>query len=113
MGSDRLYSTLGSFLVPLTHLVPVGIVLHLLDGVALSIEVNQLPSPLVYLFLRNRKNIWYISCHLSAQNHNSGRQNSMDSCAGIFKQYMGARNRVGIGLSYRPARLHRLEQFIL
>jgi hypothetical protein len=46
-------------LAPLTHLIPVGIVLHLLDGVALSIEVNQLPSPLVYLFLRNRKNICY------------------------------------------------------
>ncbi len=29
--------------------------------------------------------------------------------AGIFKQSMGARNRVGIGLSYRPARLRRLE----
>jgi hypothetical protein len=26
--------------------------------------------------------------------------------AGISKQSMGARNRVGIGLSYRPARLH-------
>ncbi len=26
---------------------------------------------------------------------------------------MGARNRVGIGLSYRPARLHRLVEFIL
>jgi hypothetical protein len=26
--------------------------------------------------------------------------------AGIFKQSMGARNRVGIGLSYRTARLH-------
>jgi hypothetical protein len=25
---------------------------------------------------------------------------------------MGARNRVGIGLSYRPARLHRLEELI-
>ncbi len=25
---------------------------------------------------------------------------------------MGARNRVGIGLSYRPARLHRLGEFI-
>ncbi len=32
--------------------------------------------------------------------------------AGIFKQSMGARNRVGIGLSYRPARLHRLAKFI-
>jgi hypothetical protein len=28
--------------------------------------------------------------------------------AEIFKQSMGARNRVGMGLSYRPARLHRL-----
>jgi hypothetical protein len=28
--------------------------------------------------------------------------------AGIFNQYMGARNRVGIGLSHRHARLHRL-----
>jgi hypothetical protein len=33
-------------------------------------------------------------------------------CAGIFKQSMGARNRVGTGLSYRPARLHRLAEFI-
>ncbi len=32
--------------------------------------------------------------------------------AGIFKHSMGARNRVGIGLSYRPARLHRLAEFI-
>jgi hypothetical protein len=28
--------------------------------------------------------------------------------ARIFKHSMGARNRVRIGLSYRPARLHRL-----
>ncbi len=34
------------------------------------------------------------------------------SCAGIFKQSLGARNRVGIGLSYRPARLHRLAELI-
>ncbi len=27
-----------------------------------------------------------------------------NSCAGILKQSMGARNRVGIGLLYRPAR---------
>jgi hypothetical protein len=33
--------------------------------------------------------------------------------AGIFKEFMGARNRGGIGLSYRPARLHRLAEFIL
>jgi hypothetical protein len=36
----------------------------------------------------------------------------LDLRAGIFKQYMGARHRVGIGLSYRPARLHRLAEFI-
>jgi hypothetical protein len=32
--------------------------------------------------------------------------------AKFFKQSMGARNRVGIGLSYRPARLHRLAELI-
>ncbi len=32
--------------------------------------------------------------------------------AGFFKQSVGARNRVGLGLSYRPARLHRLAEFI-
>jgi hypothetical protein len=30
----------------------------------------------------------------------------------ILEQVMGARNRVGIGLSYRPARLHRLAELI-
>jgi hypothetical protein len=30
----------------------------------------------------------------------------------IFKQSMRARNQVGIGLSYRPARLRRLPEFI-
>jgi hypothetical protein len=34
------------------------------------------------------------------------------SSAGIFRQSMGARNRVGIGLSHRPARLHRLAESI-
>ncbi len=32
--------------------------------------------------------------------------------AGIFKQSMGARNRVGIGLSYRPTRLHSLAELV-
>jgi hypothetical protein len=32
--------------------------------------------------------------------------------AGIFKKSMGARNQAGVGLSYRPARLHRLVDFI-
>jgi hypothetical protein len=30
--------------------------------------------------------------------------------AGIFEQSMGARNQVGIGFSYLPARLHRLAE---
>ncbi len=34
------------------------------------------------------------------------------SRAGIFKKSMGARHGVGIGLLYRPARLHRLAEFI-
>ncbi len=32
--------------------------------------------------------------------------------AGILEQSMGARNRVGIGLSYRSVRLHRLAKSI-
>jgi hypothetical protein len=32
---------------------------------------------------------------------------------GSFKQSMGARNRAGLGLSYQPARLHRLTEMIL
>ncbi len=37
----------------------------------------------------------------------------LDSCAGIFKQSMGAKNREGIGMPYRPARLHMLAESIL
>jgi hypothetical protein len=36
----------------------------------------------------------------------------MSYCAGIFKQSLGARNRVGIGLSYRYARLHSLAELV-
>jgi hypothetical protein len=32
--------------------------------------------------------------------------------AGIFKKSMGARHRVGIGLSYWPAGLHRLAELM-
>jgi hypothetical protein len=35
----------------------------------------------------------------------SNRFCGIDAYAENFEQYMGARNRVGIGLSYRPARL--------
>jgi hypothetical protein len=37
---------------------------------------------------------------------------SVLSCAEIFKQSMGARNRVGIGLPCRPARLHSLAELV-
>ncbi len=33
-------------------------------------------------------------------------------CAGIFNNLWGARNRIGIGLSYRPARLHSLAELV-
>ncbi len=36
----------------------------------------------------------------------------MQNCAVLLEQSMGARNRVGIGLSYRPARLNRLAESI-
>jgi hypothetical protein len=34
------------------------------------------------------------------------------NCPEFFKQSMGARNRVGIGLLFRPARLHRMAESI-
>jgi hypothetical protein len=39
-----------------------------------------------------------------------GSQRMGVGSAGIFNQSMGARNRVRIGWSYRPARLHNLEE---
>jgi hypothetical protein len=35
-----------------------------------------------------------------------------ENCAGILKQSKGPRTQVGIGLSYRPARLHRLAELV-
>ncbi len=37
---------------------------------------------------------------------------SIVNCAGTFKQSMRARIRLGIGLSYRPARLHMLAELV-
>jgi hypothetical protein len=64
----------------------------------------------------------YVVC-ISSFEKCSGRNRSMNSMttvfgplrresisAGIFKQSLRARNRVGIGLSYRPARLNMLAQ---
>ncbi len=35
------------------------------------------------------------------------------TCVGIFKQSIGARHQVRIGLSYRPARLYMMAELIL
>ncbi len=40
------------------------------------------------------------------------RRGHQVTSAGILEQSMGARNRVGIGLSYRPSRLHRLVESV-
>jgi hypothetical protein len=66
---------------------------------------------------------WAARLHTKAARHDnpmpeltlspeSGSLNSFGNSAGIFKQYVRARNRVGIKLSYRPARLHRLDELI-
>jgi hypothetical protein len=44
--------------------------------------------------------------------HECPRAMLKKTSAGILEQSMGARNRVGTGLSYRPARLHRLAESI-
>ncbi len=46
--------------------------------------------------------------HGSEVRRGLGKSTKNPNRAGIFKQSMGARNRIGIGLSYRAARLHRL-----
>ncbi len=52
-------------------------------------------------------------CSKEDPNPDLMRENSFSgSGAGIFKQSMAARNRVGIGLSYWPAKLHRLAELI-
>jgi hypothetical protein len=49
------------------------------------------------------------------QNHHISNFQLSDSVStvGIFEQSIGARNQVGIGFSYRPARLYRLAESIL
>jgi hypothetical protein len=44
----------------------------------------------------------------------SERRDGIDGrdCAGTLEQSLMARNRIGLGLSYRPARLHRLAESI-
>jgi hypothetical protein len=56
--------------------------------------------------IKNGKNTGDMSC--------TSLPFSLVTSAGIFKQSMGAGNRVGIGLwlSYRPARLHSLAELV-
>ncbi len=44
--------------------------------------------------------------------HGVRKKGRFVSCAGILEQPMGARNRLGVKLSYRPFRLHRLSESI-
>jgi hypothetical protein len=48
----------------------------------------------------------------SKSNNGAAFVPNSETRAGIFKQSMGTRDRVGIGLSYRPTRLHRLAEFM-
>jgi hypothetical protein len=43
---------------------------------------------------------------LAAIKFQNNETDLQDNCAGILEQSMGARNRAGIELSYRPARQH-------
>ena len=63
--------------------------------------------PLFILFLGGKK-----LHHIQYERLSVRKIKTLVIRAGIFKQPMGARNRVGIGLSYRPAKLHRLPEFI-
>jgi hypothetical protein len=60
-------------------------------------------------FCNKRVNVfsfWGSRCPLSSLN------SVLINRAGIFQQSIGARNRVGIGLSYRPARIHKLAELV-
>ncbi len=72
----------------------------------------SIPSCLQSCWVRH----WYF-CYLQAQIKLKRKIFSCSctnkhSSAWIFKQSMEARNRVGIGLSFRPARLHSLAELV-
>ncbi len=62
-----------------------------------------------HLFLLSRLSQNYFSSEIS---NPTPPPPGSQSSAGIFKQSMGARNGAGIGLSYRPARLHSLAELV-
>jgi hypothetical protein len=69
-------------------------------------KIIQDTSYNVYVLAKETKtNSWLVKVWKKTKRDSPAR-------AGILEQSMGARNRVGIGLSHRPARLHRLAESI-
>jgi hypothetical protein len=60
------------------------------------------------IVMKNVNSLWRYFKHLRSPGIDSKESipPAYVARAGIFKQSMGARNRLGIGLWYRPARLH-------
>jgi hypothetical protein len=69
---------------------------------------THLPLNYCFLYLLHLSRL----CTQSALDPEQNPSEDSYSCAGILGQSLGVRNRVGIGLSYRPARLHRLAESI-
>ncbi len=65
----------------------------------------------VKFFAECSSSIDYVQVH-SKKIYGLESGENLNSCAGIFKQSMGAGNRAGAGLSYWPTRLHRLAELI-
>ncbi len=69
----------------------------------------ETPAPDVWAWGRHPNGLDYKARHEGGADLKIVYENNYR--AGIFIQSMGARNRVGVGLSYRPARLYRLAEF--
>jgi hypothetical protein len=76
--------------------------LHSATGDILRLETAYYPC-----FRKSEGTIWYDDSVVGTRAAGLGH-----FFAGIFKQSMGARNRVGRGLSYWPARLHSLVELV-
>ncbi len=128
------YFVLNSGMWPNVHfrpLIPVPIQLHLTSSqrpICSTVYVNHLrwvsPSTLnitsdyIYLLSHYRRLSYALHCMTVVSFSVNHSINSINlsikrySSAGIFKQPIGTRNRVGISLSYRPARLRRLAALV-
>jgi hypothetical protein len=56
--------------------------------------------------------VWPVTSEVSVPFLKPRAELPYETSAGILEQSMGARNRIRIGLSYRPAGLHRLAESI-